>query len=256
MRLGGKTALITGAGRGIGRATALLFAEEGAAAVAADLDLRDAEETAAAVRSRGGRAVAISADLSIPAETYAMVDEAIAAFNGLDILVNNAGTGKVLAPTLELEDMTAWDRVWAINVRAVFQCSQRAARWMKDHGGGKIVNVASRTGISGVPNINAYGPSKAAVINMTRSQAVEWAKHGINVNCVAPIWTRTPRFDAAIEKGIVSLEAIERQCPFGRPADPEEVAKAILFLASDDACFITGVTLPVDGGWLAAGYMA
>jgi NAD(P)-dependent dehydrogenase (short-subunit alcohol dehydrogenase family) len=256
MRLEGKTALITGAGRGIGQATALLFAREGADVVAADLTLSDAEETAAAVENIGRRAVAVSADVSIPADTYAMVDEAISAFGGIEILVNNAGVGKVLAPTLELEDMEAWDRVWAINVRAVFQCSQRAARWMRAHNGGKIVNVASRTGISGVPDINAYGPSKAAVINMTRSLAVEWAKYKINVNCVAPIWTRTPRFEAAVEKGVVSLEAIEKQCPFGRPAEPEEVARAILFLASDDAAFITGVTLPVDGGWLAAGYMA
>jgi len=256
VRLKGRIALITGAGRGIGRATALLFAQEGADVVAADLDLAEAEETAAAVKESGRRAVALAADVSMPAEAYAMVDRAIDAFKGIDILVNNAGVGKVLAPTLELDDMEAWDRVMAVNVRAVFQCSQRAARWMKAHGGGKIVNVASRTGISGVPNINAYGPSKAAVINMTRSQAVEWAQYRINVNCVAPIWTRTPRFEAAVEKGVVSLQAIERQCPFGRPAEPEEVARAILFLASDDAGFITGVTLPVDGGWLAAGYQA
>jgi NAD(P)-dependent dehydrogenase (short-subunit alcohol dehydrogenase family) len=254
MRLEGKTALITGAGRGIGQATAILFAEEGADVVATDLDLREAEQTAEAVRRIGRRAIAIFADIAEPGQVNDMVDQAIDAFDGIDILVNNAGVAKVPAPTLELDDMDAWDKVMAINVRGTFQCSQRVARWMIAHNGGKIVNLASQTGIAGVPHINAYGPSKAAVINMTRSLAVEWAKYKINVNCVAPCWTRTPRLDNAIEKGVVSLEEIQKRCPMGRPAEPEEVAKAILFLASDDADFITGITLPVDGGWLAYGY--
>ena len=254
MRLEGKTALITGAGTGIGEATATLFAEEGADVVATDLDLAGAERTAAAVRSRGRRALGIAADIADPSQVPDMIDRAIGAFGGIDILVNNAGVGKVPVPTLELDDMEAWDRVMAINVRGVFQCSQHVARWMKDHGGGKIVNIGSQTGIAGAPNINAYGPSKAAVINMTRSLAVEWAKYKINVNCVAPCWTRTARLEAAIAKGIVSLEEIQKRSPMGRPAEPEEVARAILFLASDDAGFITGVTLPVDGGWLAYGY--
>jgi NAD(P)-dependent dehydrogenase (short-subunit alcohol dehydrogenase family) len=150
--------------------------------------------------------------------------------------------------------MEAWDQVMAINVRATFICSQRVAHWMTTHNGGKIINVASQTGIAGTPNINAYGPSKAAVINMTRSLAVEWAKYKINVNCVAPSWTRTRRLEKALEKGITTLEEIQRRCPLGRPAEPEDIAKAILFLASDDANFITGITLPVDGGWLAYGY--
>jgi NAD(P)-dependent dehydrogenase (short-subunit alcohol dehydrogenase family) len=200
------------------------------------------------------KAVAIAADLSHPDEVYAMVAKAIAAFEGIDILVNNAGVGKVPAPTFELKDWEAWDRVMAINLRATFQCSQQVAQWMKTHGGGKIVNIGSQTGIAGVPYINAYGPSKAAVINMTRSLAVEWAKYKINVNCVAPCWTRTRRLDSAIKGGWTSLEEIQKRCPMGRPAEPEEVAKAIVFLASDDAGFITGVTLPVDGGWLAYGY--
>lgn len=246
--------MVTGAGRGIGRATALLFAHEGADVVAADLVLAEAEETAEAVKKAGRRAVALAADLAEPGQLYDMVEKALAAFEGLDILVNNAGVGKVPAPTLELDDIEAWDRVMAINVRGVFLCSQRVARWMKDHGGGKIVNVGSQTGIAGVPFINAYGPSKAAVTNMTRSLAVEWAKYKINVNCVAPCWTRTPRLEKAFELGFVSPEEIRKRCPMGRAAEPEEVAQAIAFLASDEAGFITGVTLPVDGGWLAYGY--
>ena len=254
MRLKGKVALITGAGTGIGQATAILFAKEGADIVAANLELAEAEETAEVIRKIGRRAAAIAADISKPDEIHAMVDTAINAFGGIDVLVNNAGVGALNLPTFEIRDMEAWNKVFEINVRATFLCSQRVGQWMTTHGGGKIINVASQTGIAGVPYVNAYGPSKAAVINMTRSLAVEWAKYKINVNCVAPCWTRTRRLEKAFEKGVVTLAEIQKRCPMGRPAEPEDVAKAIVFLASDDASFITGITLPVDGGWLAYGY--
>jgi len=254
LRLKGKVALITGAGTGIGQATALIFAEEGADVVAANLELPEAEETAEAIRKTGRRAIAIAADISKPEEIHAMVDRAMNAFGRIDILVNNAGVGALNVPTFEIRDMEAWNKVFEINVAAAFLCCQRVGHWMTTHGGGKIVNVTSITGIAGVPYVNAYGPSKAAMINMTRSLAVEWAKYKINVNCVAPCWTRTRRLEKAIEKGVVSLAEIQKRCPMGRPAEPEDVAKAILFLASDDASFITGITLPVDGGWLAYGY--
>jgi NAD(P)-dependent dehydrogenase (short-subunit alcohol dehydrogenase family) len=254
LRLKGKVALITGAGTGVGQATAILFAKEGADIVAANLELAEAEETAEVIRKTGRRAAAIAADISKPDEIHAMVDTAINAFGGIDVLVNNAGVGALNLPTFEIRDMEAWNKVFEINVGATFLCCQRVGQWMTTHGGGKIINVASQTGIAGVPYVNAYGPSKAAVINMTRSLAVEWAKYKINVNCVAPCWTRTRRLEKAIEKGVVSLAEIQKRCPMGRPAEPEDVAKAILFLASDDASFITGITLPVDGGWLAYGY--
>jgi NAD(P)-dependent dehydrogenase (short-subunit alcohol dehydrogenase family) len=257
LRLKGKVALITGAGTGIGQATAILFAEEGADVVVANLELPEAEETVEAIRKMGRRAVAIAADISKPGEIQAMVGRAIDEFGGINILVNNAGLPAVPVPNafeIKGKYIEAWDKVFEVNVRASFLCCQRAGQWMTTHGGGKIINVASQTGIAGVPYVNAYGPSKAAVINMTRSLAVEWAKYRINVNCVAPCWTRTRRLEKAIEKGVVSLEEIQKRCPMGRPAEPEDVAKAILFLASDDASFITGITLPVDGGWLAYGY--
>ncbi len=257
MRLKDKVALVTGAGTGIGKATAILFAKEGADIVVANLELPEAAETAEAIRKIGGKVVVIAADISKPDEIYTMVDRAISEFGGVNILVNNAGLPAVSVPnTFEIKGkyIEAWDRVFEINVRATFLCSQRVGQWMKTHSGGKIVNVASQTGIAGVPYVNAYGPSKAAVINMTRSLAVEWAKYNVNVNCVAPCWTRTHRLEKAIEKGVVSLEGIQKRCPMGCPAEPEDVAKTILFLASDDASFITGITLPVDGGWLAYGY--
>jgi NAD(P)-dependent dehydrogenase (short-subunit alcohol dehydrogenase family) len=257
LRLKGRVALITGAGTGIGQATAILFAKEGADIVVANLELPEAEETAEAIRRVGRRAVAIAGDISNPEEIYAMVERAIDEFGGINILVNNAGVPAIpVRNAFEIKGkyIEAWDEVFEINVRATFLCCQRVGQWMTTHGGGKIVNVASQTGIAGVPYVNAYGPSKAAVINMTRSLAVEWAKYKINVNCVAPCWTRTRRLEKAIEKGVVSLAEIQKRCPMGRPAEPEDVAKAVLFLASDDASFITGITLPVDGGWLAYGY--
>jgi len=257
LRLKGKVALVTGAGTGIGKATAILFAKEGADIAVSNLDLPEAAETAEAIRKIGRRIIVIAADISKPDEIYTMVGRAISEFGGVNILVNNAGLPAVSVPdAFEIKGkyIEAWDRVFEINVRATFLCSQRAGQWMKTHGGGKIVNVASQTGIAGVPYVNAYGPSKAAVINITRSLAVEWAKYNINVNCVAPCWTRTRRLEKAIENGVVSIAEIQKRCPMGRPAEPEDVAKAILFLASDDASFITGITLPVDGGWLAYGY--
>ena len=257
MRLEGKVALVTGAGTGIGQATALLFAEEGADIVVANLELPEAEETAEAIRRTGKRAVAIAADISKPDEVYAMVVRAIDEFGGINILVNNAGVSSVPVPNafeIKGKYIEAWNEVFEINVTAAFLCCQRVGQWMAANGGGRIVNVASIAGVAGIPYVNAYGPSKAALINMTRSLAVEWAKYKINVNCVAPCWTRTRRLERAIERGVVSLAEIEKRCPMGRPAEPEEVAKAILFLASDDASFITGITLPVDGGWLAYGY--
>jgi NAD(P)-dependent dehydrogenase (short-subunit alcohol dehydrogenase family) len=257
LRLKGRVALITGAGTGVGQATAILFAKEGADIVVANLELPEAEETAEAIRRVGRRAVAIAGDISNPEEIYAMVERAIDEFGGINILVNNAGVPAIpVRNAFEIKGkyIEAWDEVFEINVRATFLCCQRVGQWMTTHGGGKIVNVASQTGIAGVPYVNAYGPSKAAVINMTRSLAVEWAKYKINVNCVAPCWTRTRRLEKAIEKGVVSLAEIQKRCPMGRPAEPEDVAKAVLFLASDDASFITGITLPVDGGWLAYGY--
>jgi NAD(P)-dependent dehydrogenase (short-subunit alcohol dehydrogenase family) len=257
LRLKGRVALITGAGTGIGQATAILFAKEGADIVVANLELPEAEETAEAIGRVGRRAVAIAGDISNPEEIYAMVERAIDEFGGINILVNNAGVPAIpVRNAFEIKGkyIEAWDEVFEINVRATFLCCQRVGQWMTTHGGGKIVNVASQTGIAGVPYVNAYGPSKAAVINMTRSLAVEWAKYKINVNCVAPCWTRTRRLEKAIEKGVVSLAEIQKRCPMGRPAEPGDVAKAVLFLASDDASFITGITLPVDGGWLAYGY--
>ncbi len=156
MRLKDKVALVTGAGTGIGKATAILFAKEGADIVVANLELPEAAETAEAIRKIGGKVVVIAADISKPDEIYTMVDRAISEFGGVNILVNNAGLPAVSVPNafeIKGKYIEAWDRVFEINVRATFLCSQRVGQWMKTHSGGKIVNVASQTGIAGVPYV-------------------------------------------------------------------------------------------------------
>lgn len=254
MKLGGKVALITGAGSGIGRAMALLFAKEGADIGVNDIDLSSAEETVKAVKQIGQRAIAIRADVAEPDEVDAMVDRVISELGGVHILVNNAGIPANTGPTIEHQSVERWDKVVGVILRGTYLCSRRVGRWMVSHKTGKIVNISSIVGIEGAPNIISYGSAKAGVINMTRALAVEWAKYNINVNCLAPAWVRTPLAEGVIRESKGKLEEIQRRSPFGRLAEPDEIAKAALFLVSDDASFITGVTLPVDGGWLARGY--
>ena len=250
MRLEGKVALITGAGTGIGRATAILFAEEGADVAAANLELPEAEETAEAIGETGRKAFAIAADISRPDEIYAMVDRAINEFGGVNILVNNAGLPAVPVPNafeIKGKYIEAWNKVFEINVTATFLCSQRVGQWMAAHGGGKIVNVASQTGIAGIPYVNAYGPSKAAVINMTRSLAVEWAKYKIHVNCIAPCIFWTP-LTAPILNDPEMYKIFMQRIPLGRAAEPEDLVGAAVYLASDASAMVTGLILYVDGG--------
>jgi len=257
MKLEGKVALVTGAGGGIGRATALLFAREGADIAVNDIDLSLAEETVEGVRQMGQRAIAIRADVAEAGEVDTMVDRVISELGGVHILVNNAGISSKEGPpgdTIEQESVERWDKVVNVILRGTYLCSRRAGRWMVSNNTGKIVSISSIAGIAGYPRIIAYGSAKAGIINMTRALAVEWGKYNVNVNCIAPAWVRTSMLENALKDGRITLEEIEKRTPLGRPAEPEEVAKAALFLASDDASFISGVTLPVDGGWLACGY--
>ena len=254
MRLKGKTALVTGAGHGIGKATALLFAKEGADIAVNDIDLSAGEETADAVKKIGCRSIAIKADVSEPNDVDIMVDKVIKELGGIHIVVNNAGVPPPPVPMIDIQSMEAWDKISAVIVRGTFLCSQRAARWMRYHNGGAIVSISSIAGVTGLPEINSYGPSKAGVINLTKALAIEWAQYNIRVNCIVPSWVRTTILDKALEEGKISMDAINKRTPMGRPADPEEIAKAALFLASDEASYITGAALPVDGGWLALGF--
>ena len=248
-RLSGKIAAVTGGARGFGRATAALLAEAGAAVAILDRDAAAAEATAKAIAESGQVSVHI-ADVGDEAALERAFATVVQHHGGIDILVNSAGIG--LRHAAVDHPLADWDRVVAVNLTGVFLCSRIAARSMISRGGGAIVNLASIMGFSGggiYPNVS-YQATKGAVVNMTRALAVEWAQSGIRVNAVAPTWVRTDLTASLLDQpGIV--DRIAELTPLRRLATVEEVAHAILFLASPAAAMITGHTLPVDGGFLA-----
>lgn len=255
MKLSGKVALVTGAGRGIGRAIALALAAEGADIAVNAAHLSSAEGTTEAIKKLGRRAIAIEADVSKAGQVDRMVGRVINELGGIHILVNNAGVFQV-ASAVE-QSLQKWDWIMAVNLRGTYLCCQKVGKWMIVHRTGKIINLASVTGMGGVPMRSAYAPSKAAVINLTQDLAVEWGKYNINVNCIAPGAVLTDLIKNSIEEGTINVKEVERRTPLGRIAAPEDIANAAVFLASDEANFITGVILPVDGGKSAAvsGYL-
>ena len=250
-RLDGKVAAVTGGGNGIGRATCLALADAGATVMVVDRDEVAAAAAAAAVVSAGGRARPVTADVSGEAAIEALFAKILSTDGAVDVLVNNAGTA-LRKPAVELP-LAEWNEVVAINMTAVFLCSRVAARAMIAAGkGGAIVNTASIMGLSGgglYPNIS-YQTTKGALVNMTRALAVEWAAHGIRVNAVAPTYVPTNFIQPLLDQPEL-VAKIEAMTPMRRLAEPEEVADAILFLASPASSMVTGHTLPVDGGFLA-----
>ena len=249
-RLDGRSAMVTGGGRGIGRAVALGLSEAGAKVAVADIDLAAAEETAGAIRERGGAAIAVALDVSDEAAVEAGVKQTARVHGGIDVLVNNAGTA-IRRPSVDLT-LADWDKVVRVNMTGLFLCARTAARLMIAGRGGSIVNMASIMGLSGgglYPNIS-YQASKGAVVNMTRALALEWAKSGIRVNAVAPTWVRTDFIKGLLTQPEL-IARIEAMTPLGRLAEPSDVVGAVLFLASPASAMVTGHTLPVDGGFLA-----
>lgn len=247
-RFDGETAVVTGGGRGMGRAVAMRLAAEGARVVVAELNADHGEEVAADIRKAGGSAVAVAVDVSRTADVERLFVEAVKAFETVDILVNNAG----IAVARALVDYTEedWDRQMNVNVKGVFFCAQAAARLMIPRRRGRIVNFASTSAFvsSSKPEV-AYDTSKGGVRQMTVSMAAELAPHGINVNAVAPGTTATEMTKAtlATDEGMAWQLA---RIPMGRVGQPDDVASAVLFLCSRDASYVTGHTLVVDGGWL------
>lgn len=244
-RLEGKVAIVTGAGSGIGKATALLFAAEGAKVVCADI--KGAEETASQI---GSNAIAVTADVSRAADVRAMINAAKSQFGRLDVIFNNAGVEGEQAPTADCSEEN-FDRVIAINLKGVFLGMKYAIPAMLESGGGAIINNASVAGLVGFPNIPAYCASKGGVVQLSKTAALEYATEGIRVNAICPgvIWTpMVERFTGGSEEAREQFAAIE---PVGRMGTPEEVAAMALFLASDESSFVTGAAMPVDGGFVA-----
>jgi NAD(P)-dependent dehydrogenase (short-subunit alcohol dehydrogenase family) len=249
--LDGRTVVITGGGSGIGKSTAVLLARAGARVTIVDRDGSAGAGTAEMIGAEGGSAFAVEADVTDETAIETLLAELMHREGRLDLLVNNAGLA-IRKPAVDLA-AADWERVLAVNMTGVFLCARAAARHMiARNQGGSIINVASIMGLSGgglYPNIS-YQATKGAIVNMTRALAVEWAGHDIRVNAVAPTYVRTP-FIAPLLAQPDLIEKIKAMTPLGRLAEPEEVAAAILFLASNAATMITGHTLPVDGGFLA-----
>jgi NAD(P)-dependent dehydrogenase (short-subunit alcohol dehydrogenase family) len=248
MNLREKVVIVTGAKSGIGLATAMRFAHESAKVVVADV--QDARQEVREITKQGTDALFIQVDVSSESQVAALIEKTVAAFGRLDILINNAGVelAKKVTDTAEVE----WDRLMNINLKGVFLCSKAAIPIMRRNGGGVIVNVASELGIVGGSEIAAYAASKGGVVQLTKAMAIDHAGDGIRVNCVAPGPVSTPLLEQIIESAldpererdnIVSMTLLKRL------AHPDEIANVIVFIASDEASYMTGAIVSVDGGW-------
>ena len=246
MRLAGKTALITGGTSGIGRATAEAFAREGAYVAIGGRDEARGRAVVSAIGAAGGKAAFIKADLSSVSEVQRLAREATAALGQVDILVNNAGVF-TFAPTDALAEAD-FDAMMTTNVKATFFLTAALAPTMATRGAGKVINITTMVASFGMLYAAAYGASKAAIESLTKAWAVEYGPQGVNVNAIAPGPVRTEGTEAMGE----ALDGLAKMAPAGRPAEPEEIAAAALYLASDESGFVHGAILPVDGGRVAA----
>lgn len=248
-RFADKVALITGAGSGIGEATATRFAEEGARVVVVDINESAATRVADAIRTCGGVASAYRADVAHPGDAEAMIQHALDTFGRLEVLHNNATSGTLgLVADMSVDD---WNHALAVNLTAPFMASKFALPVMIAQGGGVIINMSSDAGLMAEYGLSAYGAAKAGVISLTRSIAVEYARHNIRCNCISPGGVLTPPTLAFIQAVDGVEERMKRAHPVGRLGRPEEIANVVLFLASDDASFVTGACYVVDGGSMA-----
>jgi NAD(P)-dependent dehydrogenase (short-subunit alcohol dehydrogenase family) len=250
-RLQAKSCVVTGAAFGIGRATATRFAQEGARLVVTDIQQAPLLALADEFRGAGAEVDAVVGDVSVAEDARRMVRTAVERFGRIDVLVANAGIiplGDILESTVE-----DWEQVMAVDGRGMWLTCKYAIEAMLQTGGGSIVCLSSISGIEGQKRQSTYGPAKFVATGITKHLAIEWADRGIRVNAVAPGTIRTERVQRLPEEpgGVEYLQAIEKMHPMGRIGEPSEVAAAILFLASDDASFVTGAILPVDGGYLA-----
>lgn len=247
-----KVSVVTGASRGIGKCIALELAKAGSHVACAATLIENVLGTVEEITNHGGKASAYGCRVEVATEVTDMFSKIEAEVGSVDVLVNNAGISQ---PQITL-DMTEenWDLHMDVNCKSVFLCSQAAARQMKSQRGGSIVNIGSILGRNAFPATLGYCTTKAAVDHMTRVMAIEWARYEIRVNCVVPGYVRTDLIDTLEEEGKLKVRDLESRTPMRRLGTGEEIAKAVRFVASDDARFMTGETLVIDGGWSAFGY--
>ena len=246
----GKTALVTGGGSGIGRAAALGFVRRGAEVVVADLDVKNGEETVRLISEAGGKAIFVKTDVSQEAEVKILVDRAVETYGKLDCAFNNAGIHKVFVSTIDFTE-SDWNEMMDVNLKSVWLCMKYEIPQMLKQGKGAIVNTSSAAGLIAAPSNPAYPASKHGVVGLTKSAAVEFARRGIRINCVCPGPTRTGMHYSLVAVAPQIVEMMHTKVPMGRIGEPEEVAAAAIWLCSDEASYITGHALPVDGGLVA-----
>lgn len=249
MRLANKVAVVTGGGSGFGEGIAKRFATEGAQVAVADLNLAAAERVAGEIAAAGGKALALHTDVSVAAAMQAMVADTVKAFGGLDIVVINAGMPQRNAPLLNTDEAT-FDKIFAVNVKSIYLAAMAAVPEMRKRGGGAFINIASTAGVRPRPGLVWYNGSKGAVITLTRAMAVELAPEQIRVNALNPVAGLTPmlkEFMGGEETDEMKAKFVST-IPIGRFSTPRDIANAALYLASDEADFITGVCMEVDGG--------
>lgn len=246
----GKVALITGAGSGLGRASALAFAREGAKVVVADVDVESGQQTVQLINKAGGEAIFVKVDVAKAAEVEAMVNKAVETYGRLDCAHNNVGIEELASPFTEGTE-EQWEHIMNVDLKSVWLCLKYEISHMVKHGGGAIVNTSSISGLIGIPGIPMYTAAKHGVNGLTRVAAVEYAKAGIRVNAVCPagmrgtgFYQRVVAFDPEVPRKIAEL------VPLGRDSEPEEVAEAVIWLCSDAASYVTGHIMSVDGGFV------
>ncbi|MBY0149142.1 SDR family NAD(P)-dependent oxidoreductase [Neobacillus niacini] len=243
-----RTAIVTGGNRGLGRTIALALAKQGANVAVVGRDKTRNAQVVNEIKQLGNKGIALSTDLTNINSIQEMVSKVIEEFGSVDILVNNAGISQTKFALEVTEE--EWDKVMDLNVKSLFFCSQVAAKTMKSQGYGKIINIASVVGAVGDIGISAYTASKGAVINLTRSLSLEWARYGITVNAIGPAYIETEMNQEELSNEKVRNKIISKT-PLKRLGNPEELEGAVMLLASDASSFITGQTIYVDGGWLA-----
>ncbi len=246
----GKIALVTGGGSGIGRATALKLAKEGAKVMIADYMPEGGERTVRMIEEAGGEASFVAADVSVTKQVEAMVAKTVETYARIDCAFNNAGIEGRMANTVECTEET-WDRTIAINLKGVWLCMKYEIPQMLKQGGGTIVNTASIAGLVGFEGLPAYNASKGGVVQLTRTAALEFATKNIRVNCVCPGVIRTPMVERLLDNRSFTEEQLNAGEPVGRMGKPEEIAEGVLWLLSDASSFVTGHPLAIDGAWVA-----